>query len=381
MRILQIANGYLGNRLYKNLFSFQKDLGIQNTIYVPIANGEKIPVGEPDHVVISPCFSQLDRLLFFRKQKNMLKDLEKLDPSQYDLVHAHTVFSGGYSAYRLHKQYGLPYIVAVRNTDVNVFFKRMLHLRKTGVEILRCAEKIIFLSPAYQKLVLDKYIPHTDRKTIEAKSLVIPNGIDSLFFTHKGSAKTWTNDALRLIYVGEVNSNKNPELTIEAVKKLRSEGIAATLRVVGDISEEAYRQQLQKEPFISYYPRCPLEQVLEHLRQADIFVMPSHTETFGLVYAEAMSQGLPVLYTRGQGFDGQFPDGTVGYAVSDTDSRELAEKIKAVKEHYAALSQNCIQLVDRYEWKRIAEEYAAVYQSICQRNHYASGEGEDPICP
>lgn len=40
--------------------------------------------------------------------------------------------------------------------------------------------------------------------------------------------------------------------------------------------------------------------------------MPSHKETFGLVYAEAMSQGLPIIYTKNQGFDGQFPDGYVG---------------------------------------------------------------------
>lgn len=380
MRILQIANGYLGNRLYKNLFSFQKKNGIQNTIYVPIANKENIPVGEPENVIISPCFSQLDRLLFFRKQKNMLKDLEKLDPSQYDLVHAHTVFSGGYSAYQLHKQYGLPYIVAVRNTDVNVFFKRMLHLRHVGVNVLRLAETVVFLSPAYRETVLEKYVPEKYRESIRAKSVVVPNGIDPLFFAQKGTSKTLTEGSLRLIYVGEINSNKNLELTVDAVKRLRSEGIDATLRAVGDISDESYRQLLQNEPFISYYQRCPLEQVLKHLRQADIFVMPSHTETFGLVYAEAMSQGLPVLYTRGQGFDGHFPDGTVGYAVSDTDSRELAEKIKAIKENYSVLSENCVQMAKRYEWGLLASQYAEMYQTICQGRKHPSGDGENSIC-
>jgi len=49
--------------------------------------------------------------------------------------------------------------------------------------------------------------------------------------------------------------------------------------------------------------------------------MPSITETFGLVYAEALSQGLPVLYTRGQGFDRQFEEGEVGYAVDCFDDR------------------------------------------------------------
>ena len=40
------------------------------------------------------------------------------------------------------------------------------------------------------------------------------------------------------------------------------------------------------------------------------FCLPSHAETFGLVYVEAMSQGLPIIY-EGQGFDKQFQDGEV----------------------------------------------------------------------
>ena len=49
--------------------------------------------------------------------------------------------------------------------------------------------------------------------------------------------------------------------------------------------------------------------LIEFIGENDIFVMPSINETFGLVYAEAMSQGLPVIYTKGQGFDKQFNDG------------------------------------------------------------------------
>ena len=43
--------------------------------------------------------------------------------------------------------------------------------------------------------------------------------------------------------------------------------------------------------------------------------MPSRYETFGLVYGEAMSQGLPIIYSKGQGVDGYFKEGTVGYGV------------------------------------------------------------------
>ena len=98
IRVLQIANGYLGSQLYEHLFAVQQTLGIENIVYVPISNNQLPPVDKPKNVIISPCFSMLDRLLFFRKQKKMLRDLEKTDLSNFDVIHAHTVFSGGYSA-------------------------------------------------------------------------------------------------------------------------------------------------------------------------------------------------------------------------------------------------------------------------------------------
>ena len=42
--------------------------------------------------------------------------------------------------------------------------------------------------------------------------------------------------------------------------------------------------------------------------------MPSITETFGLVYGEALSQGLLIIYTKGQGFDGQIKEKLAGYS-------------------------------------------------------------------
>lgn len=366
-KVLQIANGFLGNRLYRNLFAAQASLDIHNTIYVPIDKRQPKPEGEADNVIISNCFSQLDRAVFFVKQKRILRDLEqRINLSEFHLTHAHTVFSGGYAAYQLKKKYGIPYIVAVRNTDVNVFFKYMLHLRSTGIRIMRQAEKVVFLSPAYQSHVLSKYVPAACQDEIQRKSVMIPNGIAPLFFEHLAAPKSLSGNPVRLIYVGEINSNKNLETTVRAAELLRKKGLEPSLTVVGAILEEKYRSIIQKSGFIEYHDRCPQEEVLTYLRAADIFVMPSHTETFGLVYAEAMSQGLPVLYTRGQGFDGQFPDGTAGYAVSDTDPQELADKIEQVMDRYSALSENCVRLVGKFNWDSIAQQYKNIYQTIIE---------------
>lgn len=375
MRVLQIANGYLGADLYQKLFAAEEKLGVQNIVYIPIATNTEVKRKLTEDVTLSRCFTQWDRPLFFRKQAKIRKDVEsRFNLAEVDLVHAHTVFSGGYTAYKLHQKYGIPYLVAVRNTDLNTFFRYMVHLRSTGIQILRGAEKIIFLSPAYREALIDRYIPERYREEIRQKSEVIPNGISELFLGNKHKNPPPAEKTARLIYVGDIDKNKNLELTARAAELLREEGMNVTLTAVGRIRNDSYLELLDHQDGIIHYERCPQEEVIQHLNQADIFVMPSHTETFGLVYAEAMSQGLPVLYTRGQGFDGHFPDGTVGYAVSDQDPAELAEKIKLVLKNYEQISANCERCVDRFNWHSIAQGYLQMYQNMLPPVFGAEGE-------
>lgn len=89
--------------------------------------------------------------------------------------------------------------------------------------------------------------------------------------------------------------------------------------------------------------------------------MPSKHETFGLVYAEAMSQGLPVIYTRGQGFDGQFEEGEVGYSVQYDSAEEIVDRIKEILNNYKTISNNCVEKVDRFDWDEIARKYIEIY--------------------
>lgn len=365
MHILQIANDYLGSKLYSLLFSALEDRGHSHTVFVPVKNKVRSDLNQ-ENIHVVPCFDDLDRLLFFRKQKKMLAWMEgNLPMDSFDLVHAHTVFSAGYAAMQLKKCYGIPYIVAVRDTDVNIFYKYMVHLRRLGAEILENASHVIFLSPAYREKVLTTWFSGEIRQKIEAKSHVIPNGISRLFLEPQVQPHEAVHDPLRLICVCLLNARKNPELTVEAAELLRDKGVNVNLTFIGQMKDEKYRPLMEKD-FITYHDRCPQTEVLEYLRQADIFVMPSHTETFGLVYAEAMSQGLPVLYTAGQGFHGQFPEGEVGFAVSDSDPADVAEKILKIRENYAPMSRNAILGARKFDWDTIADTYHRLYQESKQ---------------
>lgn len=370
MKVLQIVNDYLNTKLYELLFNTLGEIGVNNVIFVPVLQNCICRKPNDDgrncdtNLIMSQCFTQLDRFIYFSKQRKMLAAIEEsIDLKSICAIHAHTLFSAGYTAMKIREQYGIPYIVAVRNVDVNVFFKRMKHLRGTGIDILKKASMVVFLSPAYKKKVIEEYVPESIRNKIEDKCRVIPNGISDVFLNNLWKPHDIDKKNIRLICAGEINKNKNLIETIEASRILKTKGINISITAVGDVTEKSCKKWVD-DKMVQHIPKCEQVKLLEYFRQADIFVMPSHTETFGLAYAEAMSQGLPVIYTKGQGFDGQFPDGEVGYAVSDMEPDKLAGRIMQVVNNYENLSQNAVRSVEKFRWEKIAGEYKAIYKKI-----------------
>lgn len=366
MKVLHICPYFFNRPLFDKLFISLESLKINNEVFAHSDGRIDQVTNKPYNLTsFSRKFSILSRLAYFPKQKVLLKAIfDKIDLSAVNIIHAHTLFSSGYSAYLIGKETGLPYIVAVRATDAAFFFRWMPHLKRLGRTILLNAQTVVFLSPAYRNSVVNKFVGKKNQELIFKKSVVIPNGIDEYFLQNKPVLNKRINDnLLRLIYVGEVADSKNIMTTIKACKLLIEKKHQVVFTIVGGILEEKYIKVLKNNEFIIYHPHCSKEEVLMSLRDSDIFIMPSKVETFGLVYAEAMSQGLPVIYSKGQGFDGHFKDGEIGFAVNYFDHEEIAEKIIAVYSNYDEISERCFNYVDRFDWCSIAEKYKSVYQS------------------
>ena len=109
--------------------------------------------------------------------------------------------------------------------------------------------------------------------------------------------------------------------------------------------------------------------MIDAYRNADIFVMPSFRESFGLVYAEAMSQGLPVVYSEGQGFDGQFAEGVVGYHVNAHDPEELCENIIKILKRYNEFPKVCMEASKKFRWDKLSKEYIKIYEEIMENKN------------
>lgn len=343
-------------------------LGIDSVVFAPTDDKKAAVIRPNSNVVVAKCFTKWDRFFFSVKQAKIMRAVKKnIDIKKFDIIHAYTVFTDGNCARKLSKKYGIPYVVAVRNTDVNDFFRLMPHLRSKGISILCDASAIFFLSEEYKKQVFEKYIPVHHHAELECKTFIVPNGIDDYWQDNIFLGKKRTENRIKLIYAGRVDRNKNIQLTQRAMRILIENGIDVSLTVVGKIADKKEYSVIVADKNTTYISAKPKEELIELYRKHDIFVMPSHTETFGLVYAEAMSQGLPVIYTKGQGFDGQFPEGVVGYHVSDMDEKNMARAINLVTREYEKISSACVSNVDRFKWNEICNIYIKIYEeSICR---------------
>jgi glycosyltransferase involved in cell wall biosynthesis len=348
---------------------------MKQIVYIPIKRKDDLNRNIIDNLkstkfIYSKTFNDFDRIFYKIKVNKILGDInKKIELGSINLIHAYFLFSMGGIAQKIMRERGINYIVNIQNTDVNIFFKYGFFLRKKGVEIMKGASKIIFISPEYKKYVINRYIPYKLRDYINQKSVIIPMGINPFWLQNKyiNKPKFKIKNKINLIYVGEFTKNKNIPISIKVARKLKDIGYNVNFTIVGGGgNNESKVKRLAKanEDVIKIHDRIQdRAKLLNIYRKSNIFIMPSLYETFGLVYIEAMSQGLPLIYTRGQGIDGYFKEGTVGYSVDPDDINDIINKIEMILNNYDNISKNCYDLVENFSWEKIAQAYYKIYIS------------------
>ncbi|MCK4799024.1 MAG: glycosyltransferase family 4 protein [Spirochaetes bacterium] len=368
-----MCSDYSGTPLYEKMVSQIDNESYQQIVYVPTRIKEFINKYKNEELLnveyhYPYILNLYTRINYLHKVKKIYKNIEDLiSMKEVGLIHAHFLFSDGGVAYKLNKNYNIDYIVAVRDTDVNIFFKYLLYIKRYGIEILNKAKKIIFISPAYKEFVINNIIPKDKRKEIEEKSLIIPNGVDKFWLNNRQFKKVDKKN-FNLIFIGQFIKRKNIYTSIKVSKKLKKMGYNVNFTIIGmgklerKIKEISYK--INDIIQIHNHINDPKE-LLSMYRKSDIFIMPSFRETFGLSYIEAMSQGLPVIYSKGQGIDGYFNDGEIGFAVEPKNVDEIVNKILIINSNYNEISKNCYNRSAFFSWKRIIEEYIKLYKKYC----------------
>jgi L-malate glycosyltransferase len=377
MKVLHICAYYIGNSLYKSLISELSRKSLDQSVYIPIRKKEHLDKNIiTDNKDITFHYSNIlnisDRLFYSKKIEKLFKDIERkiIHCENFDIIHAYTLFSDGGIAYKLKEKYKVPYIVTIQNTDINYFLKYGIHLRKTMLQILLEAEFIVFMSPAYQEIIT-KNIPAELRGKIVKKYKVIPNGIDNYWHLTNNnlSVRNKPNkNIVKLVQVSRIDNNKNIKASIQVVKELNLKGIKASLSIIGKGPLEQKMRKFVKKinltESIKFLGQIESKKELKNiLLGSDIFIMPSKRETFGLAYIEAMAVGLPVIYSKGQGIDGLFVEGSVGYAV-ENNPIEITEMVLKILKDYEILSKNSARYIKDFNWDKVSDAYIDLYENI-----------------
>lgn len=370
MRLLHICNDFCYSKVHTNLFLRLDKLGVHQTIYTyfryPKFYDVNKFIGQNTIIIYSKQLIKYYHRLFYQyKILIFYKDLlDNINPLEYDCINATTLFSDGALAYKLNQKYHIPYIVAVRSTDIHLFLKYMPHTWNMGRNILKNASKIIFISKASMLEFSQSFVIRDLLPTISSKFLVQPNGIDDFWIDNVCHTRRVNND---ILYVGQFVKRKNVLRLISAVLKVRKEIPDLRLNLVGGegAQEKRVLEQVQLYPDVLHYYGMIFDkqELLKQYRANSIFAMPSLHETFGLAYLEALSQDLVVLYTRGEGFDGLI-DHKVGEAVNPKSVSDIANALKRILKARERYINNDTIDFSMYRWHVIAEKYLQLYQDI-----------------
>ena len=364
--ILHICCNLAGSSVFPQLFSALREAGVGQRVFVPEKRrenlGKNVPGGVP--VVQRLTVRMSDALFFFRKaQRSVPAILRETDLADTGLIHAHTLFTDGSIARRLSRKTGIPFGVTVRYSDSESIWRFEPHLRPLGRAILREAAFAAFPGPAAMEKAL-LWFPEGEREALRGKFRAIPNGILPEWLD--GEPKKAPGDPVRVGFAGLLNARKRPADAVRAAHLAADRsGARFVIRLCGDgPMKEKIRAMLR--PGDSLAGRISGVQAMKAFyRDTDVLLVPSTAETFGMVYLEAMSQGVPVLYTAGQGFDGQFPEGEVGFAVPAGDPAAQAELLcRAVREDYAARSARCVAAAGELAWPKVAARWKELYASL-----------------
>lgn len=372
MKILHICNDYCGSKVHSNLYRELDELGVEQTMYtccrVGNEKGKNAFKGQYTNFIYNCVLTPKHRFLYHIKIKTSYKGLiEEVNLKDYDLVHAVTLFADGAVAYKLFKKYGVPYVVTIRNTDINEFLAIAPHTWPLAIKVLRYARKIIFISKAPMEKFCRHFVIKRILSDIQDKFIIQPNGIDDYWLNNIWEGEK--NLSHNIIYVGRFDVNKNVVRLIDAVLNLQAKIPDLHLHLVGGDGgrEEVVLKLVESnKSVLTYHGKIFDKNKLKTLyRGCSIFAMPSIHETFGLVYIEALSQGLSVLYTKNQGIDGLL-DERVGEKVNALSTESIEQGLlKMIKNRDYYLTNEIVDF-EQFSWDKIAFRYKAIYERELQ---------------
>mgnify|MGYP006288710315 CR=1 FL=1 len=295
------------------------------------------------------------------------KEVNSFDP---DIIHCQHIWVAPYAASKTE----IPYIITAHGTDIKGF-KKDKRYHHIAIKAAEGAEKIITIS----KYIHDSVKKHFPVK--EEKLRMILNGFDENIFHPKNLNKknvlsNYINkdlsglDDINLInFTGKLTDFKGVDLLLKAAEIYEKELDNVVTLIIGDGELRDQLEQLEEDLNLSsihFLGNLPQETVAELYSIADITVVPSRVEPFGLVALESLACGTPVIASKAGGLQ-DFINSEVGRFFPMDDYQALAsEIIGALKnnEKDEKGERASDYALTNYSWNRVIDELLEVYNEV-----------------
>jgi D-inositol-3-phosphate glycosyltransferase len=299
----------------------------------------------------------------------------------YDLIHAHYWLSGVVGL-GLRERWDVPVLQMFHTLGrlKNGAARRLADLEPSvrldeEQRIVHHVDGIVAASAVERRALVSEYGAES------AHATVIPCGVDTALFRpgdrDVARARVAPGDAPLLLYVGRIAPIKGLETLLDAVARLRARGSSVRLLVVGgeadepvDGHEAAIRQRVNAlglRDAVRFVGAQPQETLRDYYVAADVTVLPSYYESFGMVALEAMACGSPVIGSRVGGLATTVRDGVTGFLVPDGDAAALCERIDLLVDDpdlRFRLGREGVQWAARHRWPCVAEAICREYARL-----------------
>ena len=318
------------------------------------------------HRYANPGTHNIDAVL---RLKEMVRDIVALGP---EVCHMHGTSAFSKQIYFALQQFGIQMMLTVHGIAKEE--KKQALLRKPSLKalyqfIVQSREERELLESA-PRIIVDTAYVEDKLKSYGLKHVpemhVIPQGIDETYYSILCNPKSNL-----ILCVGAIAPRKGHIYTVEMFNRLRAKGIDAKLRIIGSLADQSYyallRRKITDSPYtsdISLEANLPREELLKAYSSAKLFVLHSREESQGIVFAEAMATGLPVVATKIGGIPYVVVDGKSGllcpYADVDTMTEMVAKLLsdESLWQRYSAAAK---EIAKGYRWSDIANRIIQLY--------------------
>ncbi|XWK86669.1 MAG: hormogonium polysaccharide biosynthesis glycosyltransferase HpsP [Phormidium sp.] len=382
MRILQIVPSislvYGGpSQMVLGLSAALAKAGIDITILTTNSNGD---AGQPPLDVPLNCPVEQDGYQIryfpcspFRRYKFSLDLLKWLNSNakNYDLAHIHALFSPVSSVAATVSRYQkLPYILRPLGTLDPADLQKKKLLKKVYAALLEkpniAGASAIHFTSLEEAKVSEKF-------GVKTRDLVIPLGV-SLPTLEKEETEFANLPSPVILFMSRVDPKKGLDLLIPALKNLADSGIDFHFVLAGSNPQDPeYEEKIRSQISSTLPGKVTItgfvrgDRKLSLLQKADLFLLPSYYENFGIAVAEAMAAGTPVCITRGVYIWEDILNAEAGW-VCDRTVESLTETLRLALQDPAEIKRrglNAKELtIKNYSWEAIAEQTIQAYQQI-----------------